>query len=149
MTPAGHPLPRAGKAQDAETLAALWLRASLQAHSFIPDSYWREHADAMCRQYLPQSENWVIDDARGCPVAFLSLLGEHIAALFTDPPCQGKGYGGILLRHAQQRHRHLSLQVYALNERALLFYKRHGFVATAAQADEATGAAEWMMHWHR
>lgn len=136
-------------AEDAEPLADIWLCASLKAHSFIAADYWHTHREQLVREYLPNSQNLVLESAPGQPAAFISMLGRHIAALFVHPYFQGCGYGSALLRHVQQRHNSLTLHVYADNTDAIHFYQYHGFRITASGTDSATGAAEHHMLWQR
>jgi len=138
---------RAYQSRDAAPLADIWLAATLPAHPFIPAGYWRANRSRMEQEYLPQSENLVLEDDAGLPRAFISMLGRHIAALFVQPDAQGKGYGSALLRRAQQLHRELTLRVYELNTDSVHFYKYHGFSITARSTDSATGAVELHMRW--
>ena len=116
---------RAYQSRDAAPLADIWLAATLSAHPFIPAGYWYANRSRMEQEYLPQSENLVLEDDAGLPRAFISMLGRHIAALFVHPDAQGKGYGSALLRRAQQLHRELTLRVYELNADSVHFYKYH------------------------
>ncbi len=138
---------RAYQSKDAAPLADIWLAATLSAHPFIPAEYWEANRSRMEREYLPQSENLVLEDETGRACAFISLLGRHIAALFVHPGAQGKGYGGALLRRAQQLHRELTLRVYELNTDSVHFYEYHGFSITSRSTDPATGAVELHMRW--
>lgn len=38
---------RKGYSQDIGTIADIWLRASVQAHHFISEKYWKENVSAM------------------------------------------------------------------------------------------------------
>lgn len=137
------------QASDAAGLADIWLAASLQAHAFIPAAYWQAKRDRMAQEYLPQSENLVLEDSAGIPRAFLSLLGRHIAALFVQPEAQGRGYGTALLHQAMARHAELTLHVYALNTDSVHFYEYNGFTTISRGVDAATGAEELRMRWQR
>lgn len=132
---------------DADTLADIWLAASLQAHPFIPAEYWRANRIRMAQEYLPQSENLVLEDDSGHMVGFISMLGRHIAALFVHPAAQGKGYGTALLQRAQEKHGELTLHVYEQNTDSIHFYEYHGFQTVSHGTDAATGAAERRMRW--
>lgn len=134
---------------DAETLADIWLAASLLAHSFVPAEYWQANRNRMAQEYLPQSENLVLTDESGQPAGFLSMLGRHIAALFVHPAAQGRGYGTALLHRAQQLHNELTLHVYERNADSVHFYEYHGFHTVARGTDAATGAAELHMRWQK
>lgn len=137
------------QSSDAAQLADIWLAASIPAHRFVPAGYWRANRDRMEHEYLPHSENWVLEDDYGTPCGFISLLGRHIAALFVHPAAQGKGYGTTLLHHAQQLHDELTLHVYEQNTDSVHFYEYHGFTTLSRGTDSATGAAELHMRWKK
>ena len=134
-------------APDSPVLANIWLEASLAAHSFIPADYWKNNRIRMEQEYLPNSDNFVLEDDSGKVQGFISLLGRHVAALFVHPKAQGMGYGSALLRHAQQLHTELTLHVYKLNTDSVHFYEYHGFLTTAQGVDTSTGAEELRMRW--
>ena len=136
-------------AADAQPLADIWLCASLKAHSFIAADYWHINRARMVSEYLPNSNTLVLESESGQPLAFISLLGRHIAALFVHPYFQGYGYGSALLRQVQQQYDTLTLNVYQNNIDAVHFYQYHGFRITASSTDSATGAAEFRMLWQR
>jgi putative acetyltransferase len=136
-------------ASDTEALVGIWLRASLQAHSFIPAAYWHTQAAQVRDYFLPNSHNiGYIDETSGQVVGFFSLVGEYLAALFVEPAWQGKGIGSRLLRLAVQMQPQAHLTVYQANSHAVAWYSRHGFVCCERRLDAATGQEEWLMR-HR
>ena len=46
---------------DSDAVLDLWLRASILAHDFVPESFWREQLPAMRELYLPQAETLVLE----------------------------------------------------------------------------------------
>ncbi|MDD2967349.1 MAG: GNAT family N-acetyltransferase [Desulfovibrionaceae bacterium] len=133
-------------AHDTDALVGIWLRASLQAHSFIPAHYWQEQAARVRTYFLPQSQNIAfVDDASGQIVGFFSLVGEYLAALFVEPAWQGKGIGSRLLHLALQMQPQAYLTVYAANSKAVAWYSKHGFSRVESRCDAATGQEEWRM----
>lgn len=137
---------RPAESSDTDAMVAVWLDASLRAHDFVPGSFWHSQAQAMRDAYLPAAQSYV--DARdGEVTGFISLVDDHLAALFVSPAHQGHGIGAALLGHAQSMRPSLDVQVYAENARALRFYSRHGFVRTIERVDKATGAQEVVMRW--
>ena len=49
-------------ANDANAVLDIWLTASLQAHAFIAESFWRDQLAAMRDIYLPQAETLVLEE---------------------------------------------------------------------------------------
>ena len=78
----------------------LWLEGNLQAHPFVPASYWRQNADAV-RAAIPQARVWVWVEQDGAVGGFLGLQDGYIAGLFMERRLQGRGVGTRLLRHVQ------------------------------------------------
>lgn len=129
-------------------MAALWLRASVMAHDFIPAAYWVENLDAMRDTYLPVSENYVCTNSCGEILGFISLSDSgHIEALFVAPEHQGHGVGRALLDRAKRLYPVLTLAVYEENSRAVDFYLRNGFTVTERRIEPATGHPELLMKW--
>ncbi|MEK4565497.1 N-acetyltransferase [Alkalihalobacillus sp. FSL R5-0424] len=139
---------RPAQRTDMDALVSIWLTASLTAHDFITDSYWREQQSAMKDVYLPQACTLVAED-RGEICGFVSLMDSQVAALFVDQERQGKGYGKQLLEWVQNEYSFLSLQVYVKNEQAIQFYKRFDFQIVSEQMDDATGEREYVMEWKK
>jgi putative acetyltransferase len=137
---------RSAETSDIDAIITIWLEASIQAHAFVPDTFWRAHAADMRDRYLPSAESYV-DELDGKARGFASLVGDTLAALFVAPAYQGAGVGSDLLLKAQSLRSSLTVSVYAENERALKFYSRHGFVRTGRHVDDETGAQEVTMRW--
>ena len=132
---------------DLDRVLDIWLTANLQAHSFIPAAYWKGNAEAV-RQALPQAEVYVWEEDEMI-WGFLGLEGDHIAGIFVHPEAQSRGLGRRLLDRAREGRDQLSLHVYQKNVRAAAFYRREGFSALEAGADEGTGEGELRMVWCR
>jgi len=124
----------------------LWLDASIKAHDFIPEAFWREQLGAMRDHYLPQTENFVLED-EGRVLGFMSLHENRLEALFVSSPAQGRGLGRQLLHEAKRLRTALELNVYSANERAIAFYQAGGFLTVAESRDPITGQHELTMRW--
>lgn len=132
---------------DVVKILDLWLKASLQAHNFIPEEYWHGMQKSIVRDYLPNTETFVFEDKHRIK-GFVSFLdGRYIGALFVAPQYQGQKIGGKLLRFAQKRYSQLTLNVFVKNQRALCFYQRNGFKIIAEQTDPSTKEPELRMSW--
>ena len=89
---------------DTDKICGLWLEASLRAHNFISEDYWRRMLPGIKRDYLPNSETYVFVDKHQIK-GFLSLLdGKHIGALFVAPRYQ-RAKIGTKLKCAAIQHR--------------------------------------------
>lgn len=133
--------------ENTSLLVEIWLRATLKSHSFIDENYWLSSCDAMREQYLPSAENYAFYDESGRVLGFISLIDNHIEALFVDPEHQGKGIGRRLLDHAKSIRPELTLAVYERNGKAVMFYHRNRFAVREHRIDEDTGEYELLMEF--
>ncbi len=133
--------------QDMDAVLDIWVRASEQAHAFVPPGFWRARLTEMRDRYLPLAEVRVAiwPDVAG----FAAVVEDHLAALFVDPERQGRGLGRLLVEDARQGRAELSLSVYESNTAARAFYERLGFVPQCRIRDGLTGRPEWTMLWRR
>jgi GNAT superfamily N-acetyltransferase len=124
-------LPRRARAEDARTIADVWLRSRYASVPAIPPPV---HTDDEVRDWfasvlVSEREVWVIAPGE-CPVALLVLEGEWINQLYVDPSWTGQGLGSMLVDLAKELHPgHLDLWTFQSNTPARRFYERHGFVA--------------------
>ncbi len=127
----------------------IWLQANLDAHAFIPASFWEAHFE-MVRDLLPQAELYVHEDAGTRQIdGFIGLTENHIEGIFVVKSARSKGIGKALLDYAKSRKPRLDLSVYQKNERALAFYQREQFTVQSEGIDEDTNEAELQMLWSR
>ncbi len=135
--------------QDLDTVMQIWLQANLDAHAFIPASFWEAHFE-MVRDLLPQAELYVHEDAGTRQIdGFIGLTENHIEGIFVVKSARSKGIGKALLDYAKSRKPRLDLSVYQKNERALAFYRREQFVVQSEGIDGDTNEAEIQMLWTR
>lgn len=137
---------RLAKFEDYEELTAIWLEASIHAHDFIDPTYWINQTHEMKNIYLPSSETWILEDENQV-IGFVSMLDDHIAALFLATAYQSKGMGSQLIQFVKTKHHFLSLNVYALNQQAVHFYKKQGFKVVEEMLDKNTAAMDYRMEW--
>ena len=127
----------------------IWLQANLDAHAFIPASFWEAHFE-MVRDLLPQAELYVHEYAGTRQIdGFIGLTENHIEGIFVVKSARSKGIGKALLDYAKSRKPRLDLSVYQKNERALAFYQREQFTVQSEGIDEDTNEAELQMLWSR
>ena len=134
---------------DLDTVMQIWLHGNLDAHAFIPASFWEAHFE-MVRDMLPQAELYVHENEAPRQIdGFIGLTENHIEGIFVAKAARSKGIGKALLKYAKSRKPRLTLGVYQKNERALAFYQREQFVVHSEGIDEDTNEAEIQMHWTR
>ena len=125
----------------------IWLHGNLDAHAFIPASFWRGHFEIV-RDMLPQAELYVHEDKDTQQIdGFIGLTENHIEGIFVAESARSKGVGKSLLEYAKSRKPYLTLSVYQKNERALAFYQREQFTVQSEGIDEDTNEAELQMLW--
>ena len=135
--------------RDLDAVMQIWLQANLDAHAFIPASFWEAHFE-MVRDMLPQAELYVHEDASTRQIdGFIGLTENHIEGIFVAKAARSNGIGKALLDYAKSRKPRLDLSVYQKNERALAFYRREQFAVHSEGIDEDTNEAEIQMLWTR
>ena len=112
---------------DLEVVLDIWYRASLIAHSFLPEEFFEAERRQIAEEWLPVSETTVAEaDER--VVGFLSLIGTEVGGIFVDPEYQGRGIGRALMGHARRARPHLELAVFEDNLAGRRFYEAYGFL---------------------
>ena len=135
--------------QDLDAVMQIWLHGNLDAHAFIPASFWTDHFE-MVRNMLPQAELYVHEDKDTRQIdGFIGLTGNHIEGIFVAKAARSKGVGKALLDHAKLLKPSLTLNVYQKNERALAFYRREQFIVQSEGIDGDTNEADIQMLWTR
>ena len=135
--------------QDLGTVMQIWLHGNLNAHAFIPASFWEAHFE-MVRDMLPQAELYVHENEAPRQIdGFIGLAENHIEGIFVAKAALSKGIGKALLDYVKSRRPRLTLGVYQKNERALAFYRREKFVVQSEGIDEDTNEAEIQILWTR
>ena len=135
--------------QDLDTVMQIWLHGNLDAHPFIPASFWTDHFETV-RDMLPQAELYVHENEDTRQIdGFIGLTENHIEGIFVAKAARSKGVGKALLDHVKPLKPRLTLGVYQKNERALAFYRREQFAVHSEGIDEDTNEAEIQMLWTR
>ena len=135
--------------RDLDTVMQIWLHGNLDAHAFIPASFWTDHFE-MVRDMLPQAELYVHENEAPRQIdGFIGLTENHIEGIFVAKAARSKGIGKALLDYAKSRRPRLDLSVYQKNERALAFYQREQFTVQSEGIDEDTNEADIQMLWTR
>lgn len=137
------------EALDLAAVMQIWLHGNLDAHAFIPVSFWTGHFEIV-RDMLPQAELYVHENEATRQIdGFIGLTENHIEGIFVAKAARSKGIGKALLDYAKSRRPRLDLSVYQKNERALAFYRHEQFVVQSEGIDEDTNEEEIQMLWTR
>ena len=137
------------ESRDLDAVMQIWLHGNLDAHPFIPASFWTDHFE-MVRDMLPQAELYVHENEATRQIdGFIGLTENHIEGIFVAKAARSKGIGRALLEYAKSRKPRLTLSVYQKNERALAFYRREQFTVQSEGIDEDTNEEEIQMLWTR
>lgn len=99
--------------QDLDAIMQIWLKTNIEAHSFIPASYW-ENSFEDVKAVLPQAEIYVaeVDDQIA---GFIGLNQTMIEGIFVKKEMQSHGIGKQLLDYAKEIKPELQLEVYKEN----------------------------------
>lgn len=142
-----YPLIRAAKQDDIDKLMQIWLNTNIQAHNFVPQSYWENHFDKV-KEMLPLSTIYVYENQKEIQ-GFIGLTDDYIAGIFVCNHIQSTGIGKQLLDYIKNKKDRLTLTVYQKNTRAVKFYQRENFKIQSKNMDEHTGEREFFMLWER
>ena len=112
---------------------------------FRSDEYYFDElrVPSLMREYESGLDSlYVYDD--GVVKGFIKVEGTYIARLFVEPVLQNASIGSRLLEYAIQEHNADHLWALEKNEKAIRFYKRHGFIATGEKKPEE-GTDEYLV----
>jgi putative acetyltransferase len=137
------------KAEQINEIMAIWKKATIDAHKFIPRDYWLKNYNVVKEVYIPMAKTFVYIEEEKI-IGFISIIAEEfIGALFIDVNYQVRGVGTKLIEFAKGKYDKLSLAVYVENNRAVEFYKRCGFAVEGTGANEDSGYEEFIMKWEK
>ena len=137
------------ESRDLDAVMQIWLHGNLDAHAFIPASFWEAHFETV-HDMLPQAELYVHEAEDTLQIdGFIGLTENHIEGIFVAKAARSKGIGKALLEYAKSLKSRLTLSVYQKNERAIAFYRREQFTVQSEGIDEDTNEAEIQMLWTR
>lgn len=130
---------------DLETIASIWLRSNLKAHTFIDRNYWLKNYQTV-KASLTTADLYAYYHNEKI-IGFLGLIDEYIAGIFVLQEYRSLGIGGQLLARIKEKHSKLLLSVYQKNERAVQFYLKQGFTIQKETTDYETTEEEFLMEW--
>lgn len=138
---------RPSRPDDGERVIEIWRGAVDAMHDFLL-SKDRIAIDEMVCGFLPAAPLWLAVDANDRPIAFMSIDGGHMEALFVDPEVRGQGIGSGLVRHGLSLQPTLTTDVNEQNSQAVGFYERTGFRRTGRSPLDGQGRPYPLIHLH-
>ena len=133
--------------KDIDKVVELWYDTSVIAHDFIPAEYWENNREVMSKEYLPNSETYLVEQDNEI-LGFVAMVDNFLAAIFVKTTTQGKGIGRLLLDYVKNLNDTIQLKVYSKNVKTVQFYKKNGFKILAENVEEETGELEYLMEWN-
>lgn len=132
---------------DLNRLMEIWLNGNLEAHDFVPASYWQNHYDEV-KNALLQADIFVYEKDSKI-IGFVGMAENYLAGIFVDSKYRGHGVGTKLLDFVKQSYGSFSLSVYEKNKKAVNFYLSQGMQISASDIDRDTNEKEYTMIWKK
>jgi putative acetyltransferase len=136
---------RESKLEDLEAIMEIWFESNIEAHSFVPEEFWKNHYDSV-KEAIAKGVTVYEEDER--IIGFIVVIDGYIAGLFVAKDCRSFGIGKKLLEDANSKYDMLELDVYLQNSKAVKFYKREDFQVEKKQ-NKNTDFEEYHMIWRR
>lgn len=124
--------------EDCDEILSVWAAATPVAHPFLSDRFLEQERRQIRNVHLKKADTWVWE-ADGQVVAFISLLGNEVGAVFVDPGLQRCGIGWALMEHARALRGELEVEVFRDNSVGRAFYAKYGFQPMLQKIHEPTG----------
>lgn len=132
---------------DRDVLLDIWLRSVRATHTFLSEEDI-ESFIPLVRDYLASSEPefWVLCSDSAEIMGFMGMSGSKMDALFLAPEFHRRGGGRLLVRHAQDLRRELTVDVNEQNPEAVCFYEACGFVVAGRSEVDDMGRPFPLLH---
>ncbi|MDJ0769002.1 MAG: GNAT family N-acetyltransferase [Ilumatobacter sp.] len=134
---------------DLEAVLGVWHRASLVAHSFLPDEFFDRERQEIADLWLPAAETTVATTDDDHVAGFVSMLGNEVGAIFVDPDRQREGVGRALLDAVSASRPCLVLDVFEANAIGRRFYEAYGFEVVDRHLNDEIGHWELRLRFER
>jgi putative acetyltransferase len=132
---------------DRDVLLDVWLRSVHATYTFVSEADIQAMIPEV-RSYFAASEPefWVLCADSEAVMGFMGLAGNKIESLFLAPEFQRQGAGRRLVRHAQEQHGELTVDVNEQNTAAHRFYEACGFVVEGRSEFDEQGRPYPLLH---
>jgi putative acetyltransferase len=131
---------------DRDILLDIWLRSVRATHTFLSEDDVQTFLPLVRDVALAELDVWVLCSDSGAPMGFLGMSGSKMEALFLAPEFLRRGGGRRLVRHAQELHGELTVDVNEQNPAACRFYEACGFVVEGRSELDSTGRPFPLLH---
>lgn len=131
---------------DIDIIMDIWITATISSHRFIDQSFWLKQY-RMIKQKLMDTPTYVICEQERI-VGFASVKDAKLLAMFIINGSQDKGFGSLLIEYIKKQCNELQANVYVKNNKALHFFKKHGFEITSQQKNPDSHQVQNLMQWH-
>lgn len=132
---------------DLKSVMKIWYDGNLEAHDFVPVSYWDRNFGYVSR-LLPRTEVYVYE-IDGIVVGFIGVDEGYIQGLFVDKEYRGMGVGTKLLHYVMDLYDFIELDVFENNYGAVCFYEGRNFHKLEEQVNEDLGEVEYRMYYKK
>ncbi len=132
---------------DIDNVMDIWITAAISAHRFMNQSFWLKQYRKV-KQKLKDTPAYVICEEQRI-VGFAVVDKQRLAALYIISGKQRNGYGSLLLRHIQDQCEELYAEVYVKNNKALQFFKKHGFVIASQEKNPDSHQVQNTIQWNK
>lgn len=131
--------------KDIDKVMELWLKTTIEVHSFISKEYWENNYDIVKNEYIPIAKTFIYKESNEIK-GFISVIDNfYIGALFVLKDAQNKGIGKRLIKYCVNKYEKLELAVYIENRYAVEFYEKCGFKIIKQQNNKESNHYEYIM----
>lgn len=115
------------QSEDLDSLVLIWLNSVRATHHFLSEADIQSLLPIVRDSVLPSLEEvWLLFDDHVI-AGFMALCDSSLESLFIDPRYFRRGGGRLLVEHARQLKRPLTVSVNEQNPQAIKFYLACGF----------------------
>ena len=132
---------------DLKKVMRIWYDGNIEAHDFIPVSYWDRNLGYVSR-LIPVSEVYVYE-IDGRIVGFVGVDDGYINGIFVEKDFRGQGIGTRLLAYVAEIYDVIELHVFENNFGAVRFYENRRFIKIDEEVNEDLGEVEYKMFYKR